>query len=89
MAKQRKRWDFYKVGRKDTPKLMLTYELVKSTSQHWPGRMFKRWAHKLGYSRFREDQTIIGGYFINPASGDCLVCVGHGMNVQQITEGVL
>jgi len=76
MAKQRQRWDFYHMGWENGP----TYDLLRSTSQHWPVKVFQQIADQRGYNRLERDQTLVGGYFVNSSTGDCLVCVPHGMN---------
>jgi len=75
MTKQRKRWDIYIIGWDNGP----TYKLVKSTSRHWPAKIFQRLADRTGFDRLKRDTTLIGGHFMNSQTGDCLICVPHGI----------
>lgn len=36
-------------------------------------RSFKLYAHKHGYTYLRRDGTLLGGYYVNPETGDALV----------------
>lgn len=74
-----KRWKFWVLGWKNQKP---TYTEIKSTSQKWPTTLFENLAKRLGFTRLKKDQTIIGGYFVND-NGDCLVCIPYHMDVRE------
>lgn len=70
------KWSFYEMlwGKQGA-----YYEFVKAITVGWPTPQFHRLAEEMGYNRLVLDQTIIGGYFVNE-DGDCLICIGSGMD---------
>lgn len=69
-----KRWTFWIIGWDDGP----THEGVKSTSVKWPNTVFENLAKQRGFTKLVRDQTVVGGYFANPDTGDALVCLPYG-----------
>lgn len=54
------------------------FTVVRFCRQSWPVHgEYDETAGQLGYTRFIEDDTLIGGYFAN-SHGDCLLCLPQG-----------
>jgi len=55
------------------------YQYLGSSSAKWPVSKFEALAAKYGFTELRTDKTLIGGYFVQPGTGDCLLCVPSGI----------
>lgn len=75
-----KRWTFWIIKWDNGP----VYEEVKSVRRKWPVTMFENMAKRKGFTKFNKDTMLIGGYFSQPDSGDCLVCIPSDMKPQDI-----
>ena len=55
------------------------YQYLGSTRAKWPVGKFEGLAAKHGFTELRRDNTLVGGYFVQLGTGDCLLCVPGGI----------
>jgi hypothetical protein len=72
------KWEAHLLGWKDGP----TWTLQRKFNQKWPVAAFEFWANSKGYTRLVRDDTLIGGYFINPLTGDSVHLVPAGFDLE-------
>lgn len=80
MDKRKTRWQYYIIGWDKGP----TYTLAGTTTAKWPTDQYETRATRQGYTEFRRDNTLIGGYFAHPKTGDCLVLIPVGMDIKEL-----
>ena len=86
----RLKWFVYEVNWKEGAKVSgdidtwFTFNKVKTINAPVPGWHFREFAEARGYTNFVKDQTITGGYFVNPNTGDCMHAVPDNMDVRDV-----
>lgn len=48
-------------------------KVIRTKTVYAAQRSFKLYAHTTAYTKPKADRTIMGGYYINPETGDALV----------------
>lgn len=50
-----------------------TIKTIRTKTVYAAQRSFKLYAHTTAYTKPKADRTIMGGYYVNPETGDALV----------------
>jgi hypothetical protein len=80
MPKRTPKWTFWILGWDKGP----VWKKLQDSYLKWPTGQFERLAQKRGFRILLRDDTLIGGHFSHPDTGDCLICYPHGMDPAEV-----